>query len=266
MKRRKTIRAGRLVYDCAYTMSYPTDAPRVRKEKRKCSSAARQRMNLKQSARKLELALAANFGTRDLVLTLDYADGSLPADRPEAVLCLKKFLRQLRDVRRKRNGELRYIYVTEGLYGDKRVHHHLVINGTDADLETLRSLWPYGGVSLARLSLRDGYYALAEYLTKEPRNGDRTLNGARCWTPSKGLRKPEIECSTIPDSLTLSVPPGAVVLDSDSIRNEFGDFVFLKYLLPEPRECKTRKPGRAAVGKRKMQRRTCKREGAVIQL
>ena len=267
MKRRKTIRAGRLVYDCAYTMSYSTDAPRVRKEKRKCSSAARQRMNLKQSARKLELALAANFGARDLVLTLDYADGSLPADRPEALLRLKKFLRQLRDFRRKRNGELRYIYVTEGLHGDKRVHHHLVINGTDADLETLRSLWPYGGVSLARLSLRDGYYALAEYLTKEPRNGDRTLNGARCWTPSKGLRKPEIECSSIPDSLTLSVPPGAVVLDSDSIRNEFGDFVFLKYLLPEPREQKTRQAAkRTTAGKRKFGRRACKQEGAVIQL
>lgn len=234
MKRRKTIRAGRLVYDCAYTMSYSTDAPRVRKEKRKCSSAARQRMNLKRSAQKLELMLAANFGPKDLVLSLDYRDDALPETRPEAVKLLKKFLRQLREYRRKRGGELKYIYVTEGLHGDKRVHHHLVINGTRDDLEVLRSLWPYGSVDLAPLSLRDGYFALAEYLTKEPRNGDRTLNGERCWVPSLNLDKPQVESCTIPDDLTLSVPPGAIVLDRDSQRNEYGEFVYLKYLLPAP--------------------------------
>lgn len=263
MKRRKTIRAGRLVLTCAYTMLYPSDRPHVRREKRKCSSAARQRMNLKRSAQKLELMLAANFGPKDLVLSLDYRDDALPETRPEAVKLLKKFLRQLRDYRRKRGGELKYIYVTEGLHGDKRVHHHLVINGTDADLETLQSLWPHGGVHLARLSLRDGYYALAEYLTKEPRNSDRARNGERCWTPSRGLRKPEVECSMIPDSLTLSVPPGAVVLDSDSTRNEFGEFAYLKYLLPDrpERMLRGKRPGESRPSKR-----ACRKRKDVVQL
>lgn len=234
MKRRKTIRAGRLVLTCAYTMIHPSDRPYVRREKRKCSSAARQRMNLKRSAQKLELALAANFGSGDLVLSLDYHDGALPETRPEAVKLLKKFLRQLRDYRRRRGGDLKYIYVTEGLHGDKRVHHHLVINGTGADLEILRSLWPHGSVDLAPLSLRDGYFALAEYLTKEPRNGNRTLNGERCWVPSLNLDKPQVESCMIPDDLTLSVPPGAVVLDRDSAQNEYGEFIYLKYLLPAP--------------------------------
>jgi len=233
MKRRKTIRAGRLVLTCAYTMSYPSDRPHVRREKRKCSSAARQRMNLKRSAQKLELALAANFGPGDLVLSLDYHDDALPETRPDAVKLLKKFLRQLREYRRRRGGDLKYIYVTEGLHGDKRVHHHLVINGTRDDLEILRSLWPHGSVDLAPLSLRDGYFALAEYLTKEPRNGDRTLNGERCWVPSLNLAKPVVESCMIPDDLTLSVPPGAFVLDRDSQHNEYGEFVYLKYLLPE---------------------------------
>ncbi len=236
MKRRKTIRAGRLVHDCVYTMCYPSDAPRVRRAKQKCSSAARQRMNLKRSAQKLELLLAANFGSGDLVLSLDYDDAHLPGTREEAAKLLKKFLRQLRQHRRRNGGELKYIYVTEGLHGDKRLHHHLVVNGTGRDLETLCSLWPYGGVDLCAVSLRDGYFALAEYLTKEPRNGDRRLNGSRCWVPSKDLAKPEVECSRIPDSLTLSVPPGAVVLDRDSVCNEYGEFLYLKYLLPAAAE------------------------------
>lgn len=255
MKRRKTIRAGRLVHDCVYTMCYPSDVPRVRREKQKCSSAARQRMNLKRAAQKLELSLAANFGPGDLVLSLDYRDDALPETREDAVKLVRKFLRQLRQHRKARGQELRYIYVTEGLHGDKRVHHHLVINGTGNDLETLRSLWPHGGADLCGVSLRDGYYALAEYLTKEPRNGDRKLNGSRCWTPSTNLRKPEVESSLIPDSLTLSVPPGAVVLDRDSTCNEYGEFVYLKYLLPasaelpvkqvkKTKKAKARKPGK----------------------
>ena len=262
MKRRKTIRAGRLVHDCAYTMCFPSDAPRARWEKRKCTSAARQRMNLKRAAQKLELSLAANFGQRDLVLSLGYDDAHLPETREAAVACLRKLLRQLRTVRKRNGQELKYIYVTEGLHGDKRVHHHLVINGTGSDLETLRSLWPHGDVDLAPLSLRDGYYALAEYLTKEPRNGDRTLNGSRCWTPSRGLAKPEVESTTIPDNLTLSVPPGAVVLDSDSIRNEFGEFVYLKYLLPErlERAFKVKSPG-----KPRTKKRSCRKKKDVVQ-
>lgn len=254
MKRRKTIRAGRLVHDCAYTMLYPSDAPRVRREKRKCSSAARQRMNMKRAAQKLELLLAANFNQRDLVLSLDYDDEHLPETRQEAAQKLRKFLRQLRAHRRKRGEDLKYIYITEGLHGGQRVHHHLVVNGTGADLEILRSLWVYGGVDLAQFSLRDGYFALAEYLTKEPRNGDRTRNGERCWTPSMNLAKPETESSLLPDGLTLSVPPGAVVLDSDSIRNEFGEFIYLKYLLPEVPERRTKK-----------QKISCRKKKDVVQ-
>lgn len=114
MKRRKTIRAGRLVHDCAYTMCFPSDAPRARREKRKCTSAARQRMNLKRAAQKLELSLAANFGQRDLVLSLGYDDAHLPETREAAVACLRKLLRQLRTVRKRNGQELKYIYVTEG--------------------------------------------------------------------------------------------------------------------------------------------------------
>lgn len=245
MKRRKVIHAGRLVLACAYTMIYPNDPAHVRREKSKCSSAARQRMNLRRSAQKLELLLAANFSTSDLVITLTYADEHLPETHEAANKLLKKYLRQLRAYRRAHGGELKYIYVTEGLHGDKRIHHHLIISGTERDLETLQSLWRYGEINLERIDARfNGHAALAQYLTKEPRNGDRSLNGKRCWTPSLNLEKPIVENDLIPDDLTLSVPPGATVLDNENQRNEFGEFVYIKYLLPASAPCKSRPRGR----------------------
>lgn len=51
-----------------------------------------------------------------------------------------------------------------------RLHHHMVVNGTGADLDVLRSLWPYGEVELEPLDTWQGYEALAKYLTKEPRS------------------------------------------------------------------------------------------------
>ncbi len=38
-----------------------------------------------------------------------------------------------------------------------RLHHHLILNGTGADLEVLRSLWPHGQVELERLDTWQGY-------------------------------------------------------------------------------------------------------------
>ena len=46
-KRRKVIRAGRLVYAAVYSTVHPSDSPEARAAKTKCSSAARQRMNMK---------------------------------------------------------------------------------------------------------------------------------------------------------------------------------------------------------------------------
>ena len=48
-----------------------------------------------------------------------------------------------------------------------------------------------------------------------------------------GLRRPKPVSDTCEDNMTLSVPPGAVVLDQSSKRNEYGEFAYLKYLLPE---------------------------------
>ena len=134
-KRLKTITAGRLVVVGCYTIPSPRSSPEERKALREISSAAQMAINARHAWQKLEQLLAANFGRRDLHVVLTYDDEHLPADRTEAVKRIRKLLPQLRAVRKSRGQELKYIYVTEQLSAEGgRLHHHLVLNGTGADL------------------------------------------------------------------------------------------------------------------------------------
>ena len=238
-KRRKVIRAGQMVYAVVYSVPHVSDKPAARAAKTKCSTKARQRMNMKYAWQKLELELAANFTAKGLVVTLTYDDAHLPHHRDDAIAKLKKFWVHLRKARRLAGQSLQYIYVTEGIHGEKRLHHHAVINGTGADLEVLQSLWKHGTVHIEPVDTSGGYEALAKYLTKEPREHG-SPNGLRSWTPSRNLQKPQTESSFVPDDLTLCAPPGAVVLDRDSMVNQWGEFKYIKYLLPDtPKHRKT---------------------------
>ena len=239
-KRRKQIIAGRLVSELAYTVAYPHDPEHVRQEKRKMSTKARQRQNIKAACKALEMLIAANFTARDLVLTLTYRNKDLPDSRKDAVGNLKKLFRDLRAYRKARGQELKYIYVTESKHEKGRLHHHVVINSTGADLDVIKSLWRWGDdIEMDYVDTRQ-YRALAEYLAKEPKEAG-ARNGKRMWTPSKNLARPIQKCDWIDDRVTLEPPPGATVLESSSERNEFGEYVYLKYLLPEikPRPCRT---------------------------
>lgn len=100
-------------------------------------------------------------------------------------------------------------------------------------MDVLRSLWPYGEVELETLDTWQGYEALAKYLTKEPRELGKPEVGARNWAASIGLTKPKVESEIVKDNLTVAAPPGAVILSAPPpVRNEFGEFVMLKYYLP----------------------------------
>ncbi len=244
----KHIKAGLLHVEVIGTI--PEREPGRRRGSRcRPTCAAQQFYNDKCSWRELELTLATNFGSRDYVVTGTYDDEHLPENKPEAKKLCYKFLRKLRDVRRKRGQELRYVYVTEGWHGkaedeffggdgrleDKRLHHHMVINGVGpGDLEEIRSLWPYGGY--VRIEPVDVHYyrELAKYLTKETREFGRARPGEKAWSPSKNLDKYEVEYIDIPsDSVTLSAPPGAVDYVQFSEKNPYGfaDCVGARYLL-----------------------------------
>lgn len=213
--------------------------------------AAQQFYNDKCSWRELELILAANFGSRDLVLTFTYDEEHLPPDKKAAGDCLQKFFRKLRVVRKRRGEELKYVYNVEGFHGkqedeyfggdgrleDKRLHHHVVLNSTSRqDLDEIRSLWPYGGYLRAEPLDIHYFRELAKYLTKEAREFGRGQVGERSWRGSRNLSKYEVEYIEIPtDSVTLTPPAGAVDCERFHEKNPYGfaDCVGQRYLLFE---------------------------------
>ena len=248
----KQVRSGRLVCAVVYTTPTSGDSPKARAQKQKASTAARERLNARTSFQKLERTLAANFDDGDLYITLTYDDKHLPESRDKAVRRIRSFLSKLRGARKARGQPLRYIYVTEGCGPGGRLHHHVVLNSTGDDLEEIRRLWIYGdNVELRRLRFdRDYTYEdLASYLTKEPREWGHPQVGERTWTPSLGLARPEPESETVPDYVTLAAPPEAIVLQNEGpIRNGYGEYAWIKYMLP-------RQPGRRKTRAKRRRRR-----------
>lgn len=249
----KQIQCGRLVQAVVYTTPIVGDSQKARAQKQKASTAARERLNARTSFQKLERCLADNFDNGDLLITPTYRDEHLPEDRARAVRRLRAFLSKLRSERRARGQPLRYIYVTEGCCPGSRIHHHLVINSTGDDLDELRRLWRWGDIDLRRLTFdrEHTYEDLASYLTKEPREWGHPHVGERTWTPSLGLVRSEPEAEEVPDILTLTAPPEALVVSKEGpIVNGYGEWCWIKYLLPYD-------PSR---GKKKTRRRRKKKE------
>lgn len=266
----KHISAGLLHIEVIGTVPETQGSRRGRAGRSNPTSPAQQFYNNKCSWRELELWLAANFGSNDMVVTFTYDDDHLPPDKRAGDVLLKKVFRKIRAARRLRNEELKYIYTTEGYHGaqedeffgddreleDKRVHHHVVMNRTGmGDLEELRSLWPYGGyVRIEPLDVH--YYAeLAKYLTKEAREYGRAKPGERSWRASRNLTKYDVEYIDInTDSVTLTAPSGAVDYVQFAEKNPYGfaDCVGARYLLfaappvPDYSYTRGRKPRRSS--------------------
>lgn len=234
-KRKKIIRAGRLVKTVVYTVPQPRDSEHVRAAKSRITSAAQRALNFRTAQGRLEMLLAVNFGPADLFCTLTYRNEDLPGRLAAAKDRVREFIKLLRQQRKREGSVLKYVYVTEGKHGDKRYHHHLVINATGpADLETICSLWRYGDVvDVERIDDRQ-YIDVARYITKEAAE-DKPV-GAQMWTRSRNLEKPTVETTWIDDNETIQPPPGAFVLEKEEKQNEFGSFFYLKYQLPVERK------------------------------
>lgn len=229
-KRMITVRAGRLFFGVAYTQARACDPPQVRAAKSKVTTAARRKVNLRRAWQKLMLTLGANFRQRDLVVTLSYDDAHHPAGRKAANACIAKYLTLLRRAFRQEGRELKYVYCTESVHSEGRWHHHLVIPETS--YETIRSLWAFGSdIEIGTIDMW-GYQELAKYLTKEAREPGAAV-GARSWSCSRNLDRPTRESVMVEDYVTLAPPPGAVVLEKDSMVNEWGSYEYLCCLLPE---------------------------------
>lgn len=232
MKRRKTIRAGRLVWDITYTVPRPNASKQERKRIREVTEEQIQRTNANTAQRKLEMLMATNFDDTDLVLTVTYRDADLPDSADVTRKHLGKVFSQMRAYRKARDlPELKYIYILEGRHGDHRPHAHIIINAAGGDLELMRSLWIWGDDIQLNYIRERGYDGWAGYLTKERR--EASLNGKKQFVGSRNLDRPVITYAWVDDGTTVDAPPGAQVLDEGGGRNEIASCRFVKYLMPK---------------------------------
>lgn len=232
MKRRKTIRAGRLVWDITYTVPRPNASKQERKRIREVTEEQIQRTNANTAQRKLEMLMATNFDEGDLVLTVTYRDADLPDSADVTRKHLGKVFAQMRAYRKARGlPDLKYIYVLEGRHGDHRPHAHIIINAAGGDLELMRSLWIWGDDIQLNYIRERGYDGWAGYLTKERR--EASLNGKKQFVGSRNLDRPITTYAWVDDGTTVDAPPGAQVLDEGGGRNEIASCRFVKYLMPK---------------------------------
>lgn len=232
MKRRKTIRAGRLVWDITYTVPRPNANTAQRKRIREVTEEQIQRTNANTAQRKLEMLMATNFDEGDLVLTVTYRDADLPDSADVTRKHLGKVFSQMRAYRKARGlPDLKYIYVLEGRHGDHRPHAHIIINAAGGDLELMRSLWIWGDDIQLNYIRERGYDGWAGYLTKERR--EASLNGKKQFVGSRNLDRPVTTYAWVDDGTTVDAPPGAQVLDEGGGRNEIASCRFVKYLMPK---------------------------------
>ena len=232
MKRRKTIRAGRLVWDITYTVPRPNASKQERTRIREVTEEQIQRTNANTAQRKLEMLMATNFDDTDLVLTVTYRDADLPDSADATRKHLGKVFSQMRAYRKARGlPDLKYIYVLEGRHGDHRPHAHIIINAAGGDLELMRSLWIWGDDIQLNYIRERGYDGWAGYLTKERR--EASLNGKKQFVGSRNLARPVTTYAWVDDGTTVDAPPGAQVLDEGGGRNEIASCRFVKYLMPK---------------------------------
>ena len=235
MKVYKTITAGRLRRSIVYTKPSRQEK-QERGPRARISSQAQEKLNLRRSTDKLEALIAANFDEGFWWVTLTYDDAHLPVDRDGARKLLKKYLRKLRAIWKRKGAVLKYVYCIQEIQedGSLRLHHHLILGRSDQDdFDTIKSLWEYGSnLDIQWLHSNDDITDKAIYMTHEPRDHGKPVKGEQTWTPSRGLNRPEEETMEVPDEVTLEAPVGAQIVERDALRNEWGEYAFIKYWLP----------------------------------
>lgn len=233
-ERRKILRAGRLWYAMQYTSLRGGSPPGERRAKTDISSAVREQINFRTSRDKLWLILEATFKPTDLWITLTYRDEDLPRRREDAEKKMKAFIKALRATRKQMDQEMVYVWVTEGYHSGGRLHHHLFINSTVCDYNTIRDLWKKNGddVEILPFSCKSAFNH-AEYATKEPREMGRRHVGDRMWRASRNIKRPEVIYEDVESDDELTAPSGAFVNTTQQIDNSFGRFRYLEAVLPE---------------------------------
>lgn len=162
---------------------------------------AQQNNNDKRSRHYFSLLARGNFGKNDYYGTFTFSNETLPKNPDDAKKIFKdKFIRKARDLYKKNNTELKYLFVMEYQEEEnsealERIHFHFLMSG-GVNRDLVEGCWSVGRgkkkISLGRTNLRiiqpdsDGIKALVNYLNKGP----RWKKGVKLWSGSRNLERP----------------------------------------------------------------------------
>jgi len=170
----KTIVSGPML-ECEIYPIWKTSKKSIREKVRKESRKAQRSINNKNAVKRVIRLINTNFGSKDIWMTLTYKENPTEDQGRKDI---QNYIRRLK----RRVEDLKYIYVTES--GDKRTHHHIILNIHDRDMA--ETLWNKGRTQ-ARLLQPDDYglEGMARYITKQKKNNKR-------YACSRNLKKPKV--------------------------------------------------------------------------
>lgn len=175
----KTIKSGDML-ECEI---YPIwNRSYLRRAKLKISREEQKNLNNKNRRKKIVRLVNTNFTKKDMWLTVTYDKEHNPQDLDEAQKNVRNYLRKIK----RRDKDVKYLYVTEGKKNSKRFHHHIFIS-TKLSRDEIENLWQYGARKEAHRLQPDEFYltGIAIYTTKAIKNKNQ-------WGYSKNLKQPKI--------------------------------------------------------------------------
>lgn len=220
------IKAGKTI-EVIKSYSKRIGVSKSRSEKEKPTAEEMEKVNQKNAEAKLRRLINANFGYGDYHLVLTYKKELRPTPA-EAKDRITKFLRVMRREYKKQGEQLKYIVVTE--YKNKAIHHHLIINGIDLNInKLLRQCWEYGTPHITPLDDTGQYKELAAYFIKETSKTFKENDGGakQRYSCSRNLTKPIKKTTLIKKAekwLEEPKPKKGYYIDKDTVYNGVNPF------------------------------------------
>ena len=141
-------RAGKTKIVWKYHCYHAGKPGEKRKKKTNKTKESQQKVNDRQTERRLTGILNENFDGSSWYVTWSYREDLRPKDIEELKLQISQLLRDLRKLYKKEGLVLRYVWTAEvGKRG--AVHIHMVLSEIDA--RKLRGIWKYGYVTMKQI-------------------------------------------------------------------------------------------------------------------
>lgn len=227
--------AGDLLHVCIYHRCSRWDSKKKKEVSKKDRETAYRLINMRNSAQKLEELYLCNFDMNDYHVVFKLAPAYKTNDYKKLKKYWDSFINRVRKLRKRRGAEpLKYLYVMEGLHGNKSLHIHAILKAEQLDSEGWAEIircWQYGQPTSPpyEVEIKNWEHKnhVGIYLSKEPKDFGRKKVGQRIFNASHNLEKPTRYTYNIAEATEYTIPDGYILRHNSSKESDYGNFHFL---------------------------------------